>query len=85
MEIPESKVHSFVVKLWLEKTDDEPPRVTWHGSITHVPDGERRYLKDPNEVSDFIAIYLKQMGVESKSGRRIQCLRRFSRRFKSFF
>jgi hypothetical protein len=84
MEITESNLHSFVVKVWLEETCDEPPKVIWHGYITHVPDGERRYLKDANEVSDFIALYLKQMGVESESGGRIRrCLRRLSLRFKN--
>ena len=82
MDIPESKVHSFVVKLWLEETGDEPAGVGWHGYITHVPGGERRYLKNPNDVSDFIALYLKEMGVELETEGRIKrCLRRLNLRF----
>jgi len=77
MDIPESKVHSFVVKLWLEETGDEPASVGWHGYITHVPGGERRYLKNPHDVSDFIARYLKEMGVEPQAGGR---LRRYLKR-----
>jgi hypothetical protein len=81
MDIPESKVHSFVVKVWLEDTGDEPARVGWHGYITHVPGGERRYLKNPNDVSDFIARYLREMGVKVESEGRIKrCLKRFSPR-----
>ena len=72
MDIPESKVHSFVVKLWLEETGDERASVGWHGYITHVPGGERRYLKNPHDVSDFIAGYLKEMGVEPQAGGRIR-------------
>ena len=76
MDIPDSKVHSFVVKLWLEESNDEPAKVDWHGYITHVPGGERRYLKKLSDVSDFIASYLKEMGVEPGAQLRVlRCLR----------
>ena len=79
MDIPESKVHSFVVKLWLEENGDEPDRVDWHGYITHVPGGERRYLRRLSDVSDFIASYLEEMGIESRAQVRVRrCLRRLS-------
>jgi hypothetical protein len=78
MDIPESKVHSFVVKLWLEESDDEA-RIDWHGYITYVPGGERRYLKRLSDVSDFIARYLEEMGVESRAQLRVRrCLRRLN-------
>jgi hypothetical protein len=59
----ESKTHSFIVKVWLEETADEPRRVTWRGHITHVPGGERRYLKDLDEIAFFTVPYLREMGV----------------------
>lgn len=65
MDIPESNVHSFVIKLWLEATGD-PAKVDWHGYITHVPGGERRYLKKPSDVSDFIGTYLEEMGARPR-------------------
>ena len=58
MDTSESKVHSFIVKLWLDETDEESGKPVWHGYITHVPDGERRYLKKLSEVVDFIKRYL---------------------------
>ena len=54
---PES--HSFVVRLWLE--DDEP--VTWRGHVTHVPGGERRQVKRLRDITDFIALCLREAGV----------------------
>jgi hypothetical protein len=56
MVIPESKVHSFIVKLWQE--DDGKGKSKWHGYITHVPDAGRRYLKDLRDIIKFIEPYL---------------------------
>lgn len=79
MGIPESKVHSFVVKLWLEATGDDPAKVDWHGHITHVPGGERRYLKKPSDVSEFIATYLEEMGARPRGQLRLRrCLRKLN-------
>jgi hypothetical protein len=65
MDTPESKVHSFIVKLWLEETGDGTRKVVWHGYITHVPDGERRYLKRLNEIVEFIKQYLEGAATET--------------------
>jgi hypothetical protein len=56
MGTSESKVHSFIVKLWHE--DDTTGASKWHGSITHVPDGERRYFQDLNDIVSFIEPHL---------------------------
>lgn len=86
MDIPEPKVHSFVVKLWLEARGDEPAEVDWHGYITHVPGGERRYLKKPSDVSDFIATYLEEMGVRPRARSRFRrCLRELNLKLHSRF
>lgn len=63
MNLPESRVDSFIVKLWAE-SDAASARAEWHGYITHVPDGTRRYLKDLDEIKIFIEPYLTEMGVE---------------------
>jgi hypothetical protein len=67
MFVPEPKVQSFIVKLWLEEAGDETGRLVWHGYITHVPDGQRHYLKTPSDITDFITRYLEEMGLEPKS------------------
>ena len=75
----EIDVHSFIVKLWLEKGGRGTQRVAWHGYITHVPGGERRYLKDLNDVTEFIEAHMEQMGVEF--GRRGRVRRWLMRRW----
>ena len=54
----ESKTHSFIVKIWLEETANDLGRPKWRGHITHVPDGERRYLESVHEITRFIDPYL---------------------------
>jgi hypothetical protein len=71
MDLPESDVHSFIVKLRFESHDDEPKRVVWHGHITHVPGGERRYLKELEEIVAFIEPYMRAAGVEPKRRTRL--------------
>ena len=61
MDLSESKVHSFIVKLWLE---GETNPLVWHGQITHVPSGARRYFKKLSEITDFISDYLEDSGGE---------------------
>ncbi len=59
----ESNTHSFVVKIWLEETDEGSDSSLWRGHVTHVPSRQRRYVEDLRGISDFISIYLKQMDV----------------------
>jgi len=63
MDTPESQVHSFIVKIWLEEACDETKRAGWHGHITHVPSGKRCYLRDLGDISSFIKPYLE--GIEA--------------------
>ena len=63
-----SDTHSFIIRLWLEETEQEAGRATWRGHITHVPSGTRRYLSNVRDISDFIIPYLKRMGVKLGGG-----------------
>ncbi len=64
MDLIEFNTHSFIVKIWLEEPADDDNKGKWRGHITHVPDGERRYLKGVGEIADFIVPYLASMGVQ---------------------
>ncbi len=64
MDENESEAQSFIVRVWVEERAEEGSRGTWRGHITHVPGGERRYLKNLDEIGDFIAPYLEAMGVK---------------------
>ncbi|HEV2880983.1 MAG TPA: hypothetical protein VGX24_06870 [Pyrinomonadaceae bacterium] len=67
MDLPESQVESFIVKLWTETVTVNGggvQRVKWHGQITHVSGGVRHYFKDLDEIKIFIEPYLAEMGAE---------------------
>lgn len=64
MNFLEPDSQSFIVKVWVEERAGKAGRGVWHGYITHVWSHERRYLKDLDEIADFIAPYLEAMGVK---------------------
>lgn len=63
METSDPSVHSFIVKIWIEEGARADGRAGWHGHVTHVPGGERRYLKRLDDIADFITPYLEEMNV----------------------
>lgn len=63
MDTPESEVHSFIVKLWLED-GDETGTLICHGHITHVPSGERRYLRELDSILSFIKSHIAGNGAD---------------------
>lgn len=77
MDSIEFNTHSFIVKIWLEEPADDNRQGKWRGHITHVPGGERRYLKSLSEIVAFIVPYLISMGV------RLDAYSRLSSRFGS--
>lgn len=64
-------MHSFIIKLRLEKALYEDGPTTWHGYVTHVPSGERSYLKDLDSIAAFIIPYLEAGGVKTGLRRRV--------------
>lgn len=56
-------MQSFIIKLWIEKASEQGGAANWRGYITHVPGGERRYLKDLSEITAFITPHLQGLGV----------------------
>ena len=58
MDLSESTLHSFIIKLWLEVDGGKSEANVWRGYITHVPTGNRRYLKRLSDITDFVQEYL---------------------------
>ena len=58
MDLTESTVHSFIVKICLEDEGGETSPPGWHGYITHVPSGARRYFRKLSDITDFIRQYV---------------------------
>lgn len=77
MDETESAAQSFIVRVWVEERAEEGGHGVWRGHITHVSSGRRHYLKNLDEIGDFIAPYLEITGVKPKRRWRIrQWLRR---------
>jgi hypothetical protein len=60
----EANSHSFIIKIWREEISASTSQAGWRGHITHVPGGERRYLKNLDDISTFIKPYIEKMGVK---------------------
>ena len=74
MDLIEFNTHSFIVKIWLEEPAEEHRKGRWRGHITHVPSGERRYLKSLGGMLTFIVPYLVSMGVRLEAYWRLRTL-----------
>ena len=57
------KSESFIVKVWSEDTATPSSKVTWRGYVTHVFSGKRGYVRDLDDITDFIVPYLQALGV----------------------
>lgn len=76
----ESNTNSFIVKIWLEEAAEEAGQARWRGHITHVPSGERHYLRNLDDIAFFVGPYLDAMGVRLEMRWRVW---RWLKRWKS--
>jgi hypothetical protein len=53
-------IHSFVIRMWLEQSDEKARHETWRGRITHIPGNEQQYFTDIKTIASFIKSYLKE-------------------------
>jgi len=61
-----SHIQSFIIKIWLEDTTQSGGRGAWRGQISHGPGGERRSLREFNDILWFIIPYLEEAGVKPR-------------------
>jgi hypothetical protein len=59
IDATETQIYSFIVKIWLEKSKTDKAWHKWHGHITEVPGGERKYVNDLAQVTAFITSKLE--------------------------
>lgn len=64
MDLSEAQLHSFIIKLWVEDAAGKGNRNAWSGQIRHVPGGEHRYIKNFDEMTEFIRPYLPTNNTE---------------------
>lgn len=63
MNTPELSFRSFIVKIWWEEGDQEKG-LCWKGYVTDVTSGDRRYIRDLDEIGVFVRRQLENMGVK---------------------
>jgi hypothetical protein len=51
---PDTTIHSFIIKVWVEDSLDSPGERRWHGYVTHVPSGTRVYIPRLEDIVNFI-------------------------------
>jgi hypothetical protein len=55
-------IHPFIVRIWLDETEAHTHRLFLHAIITYVLTGERQYIKNLNEIPEFIKTHLHLNG-----------------------
>lgn len=53
----ETNTHAFVLRVWREEPLANSGESVWHGHITHVQSGQRRYFQQLREIIVFISTY----------------------------
>jgi hypothetical protein len=64
LDLYEANTHLFVLKVWLEQTEEEAGSAAWRGQIRHVMSGEQRSVQCLDDILGFVATYLIAMGVK---------------------
>lgn len=66
----EKRSHTFVIRVWSERTESTLGSVEWRGVIEHVPSRRRQYLLELNTITLFISPYINALGADiSRIGR----------------
>jgi hypothetical protein len=50
--------HSFIVRIWQEQREFSSSPPEWRGVIEHIPDGERQYFQQIEEILPFMQIFI---------------------------
>jgi hypothetical protein len=72
MTLLEDNTQVFIVRVWLERRELEGSAPQWRGVIQQVPSGERRYFRNLDDITAFIAPYLEEMGVKPSFRARVR-------------
>lgn len=55
--------HTFIARFWLELREIKGAKPIWRGVVEHISSGQRRYLKDLDEIKEFITVHMKDTGI----------------------
>jgi hypothetical protein len=66
MDLLETSIQSFVIKIWVEETIEEAGEVVWRGHIIHTHSGEKQHFKSMDEMVCLMGGYLQEIGIEAE-------------------
>jgi hypothetical protein len=58
-----SQRHSFIVRVWTDRSGEHVERWIWQGNVTHVPSGDCRPIRTLEDVLVFISTHLERAGI----------------------
>lgn len=64
MKSTDEETQVFIVRLWRERREIEGARPVLRGTVEHVVSGERRSIRNMDDVTAFVQPYVEAMGVE---------------------
>ena len=62
--------HAFILRIWSEEVAEAENEAAWTGTITHVPDGAYRYVREVDDIVAFLGPYLAEVSPAEPSWRR---------------
>lgn len=60
----QDQTEAFIVRIWVEPRELPHAPPLWRGVVEHVYSGERRYIRSLQDVVEFIAAYLVELGID---------------------
>jgi hypothetical protein len=54
-------IFSFIVRVWKETPSSEVDQDLWRGHITPIPEGNRHYFTDIDEIPAFMQDYFRSL------------------------
>jgi len=67
LEIIEEPTHAFILRIWVEHSEEYPAEPVWRGVMQHVVSGERVYFARIDEVGKHLMAYLESIGIKPDS------------------
>lgn len=50
--------HVFIVRVWREPREIAGAQPEWRGVVEHVASKQRRFIREPSDISTFVAGYV---------------------------
>lgn len=70
MALLEDRTAVFIVRVWCERGDAEPPAnpslSEWRGSVEHVQSGQRAFFRHLDAVCEFMKPHLEGIGIDAQ-------------------